>query len=276
MNQTTIADRVYSSIVLLTPAVKQAISEVSSMLSQPSPSLTFITAKPGAGLSTVVRGLLEHFDLHNHSTIVLARGGLELDLLPSQMLLHNYGFESLTGGHGYSAKNPINNSVANLIKMVCPRAIIVDDYLNGVVKTADRKKHIDIWRRLARPPFSLSVILAGQSTRVNLGEVESDKQYQIFVIREWSADALFTRYLDEISQIAETHFGIYMNLASHATELFAASGGNTGELIERIRQCAINLILTGRNNLASELISRPMKEIVLSNARLYIASPFSR
>lgn len=261
--------RIHEEFRVLTPKVQKISDAIGSTLSahNKSGSLHIIIGDPGSGCSTAIQLSRRRVRRQFKHIVTLNPAAFDEVLNPWECLLMHYGLR-----YSHSDLRPkedsIPNAIIKLIKQADIDCIIVEDFLEGLNKPEERRRVIEIWSNLARHPVCVNVILS-TNNHVCGTIVVNDETATIYRIHNWQQDEEFSLYIDKLQKMLRDDFKCEVNLAGSKTLLYNLCSGNTGNLINLVREYAVAELLscTSLNSLNIEFL--PLMRMIKKNAILF-------
>ncbi|MCV4275822.1 hypothetical protein OH710_24580 [Pseudomonas capsici] len=254
-------------LVLRTPQVEVSIQQMTTALKTDADSVIYLSGPTGSGVSTVLAETAKRLEGGNGKTcFTLARPEIDDGYLPSEYLLHHFGFRFTSRPFQYNRKLP--PEVVALGGILTHSIILIEDYLAGVASLEQKRTHLHQWSQLAALPSSLSIVLAGPSDHIKGSWASHQPHGQTVVIEGWRFSDLFHNYLGEISSLIYAMYRLEVDLSRHAGSLFTLSQGNTARILEYIRECVRHLILSAKKGASAQLFKLSLRDIVHANAKL--------
>lgn len=264
------AFRVDQHLVLRTPQVETAIQQMISVLQSEADSVVYLSGLSGSGVSFALNETTRRFDHANGvRCFMLARPEVDDDYLPSEYLLHRFGFRFGARTRPSHYHKTLPREIIELGSMLPHSIMLVDDYLAGVGNLAQKRTHMYQWNELAAPPISLRFVLAGPSNHIKGSCASHELNGRTICIEEWRFNELLQQYLSDFSLLIYQMYEIDMDLPRYAKPLFKHSQGNTALLLDYIRECVRRTILSAEKGVSAKLFKLSFREMVHSNAKLF-------
>lgn len=253
-------------LVLRTPQVEAAIQQLTTSLRTEAEPVIHLSGLSGSGVSTVLAETsqcLNHAD--DQTCLTLARPEIDDGYLPSEYLLHRFGFRFSARAFQHNRK--LLPEVIALGGILTRSIVLVEDYLAGVASLEQKRTHMHQWNQLAAPPISLRIVLAGPSDHIKWSWASHQPDGRTIFIEEWRFNDVFHDYLKDLSSLVYRTYELDVDLSLYAKPLFKLSRGNTARLLEYLRECIRHIILSAGAGDCAELFKLSFREIVHANAK---------
>jgi hypothetical protein len=255
-------------LVLRTPQVEAAIQQMITALQNEADPVIYLSGLSGSGVSTVLAETSQFLNRASSKTyFTVARPEIDDGYLPSEYLLHHFGFKFATRAFQHHKK--LSPEAIALGGMLAQSIILVEDYLAGVASVEQKRTHMHQWSQLAAPPISLRIVLAGPSDHIKWSWASHRPTGRTVLIEEWRFNDLFRNYLKDMSSLIYSTYKLDIELPLHAKSLFKVSQGNTARLLEYLRECVRRTILSAETGVCAKLFKLSFREIVNANAKSF-------
>ncbi|KPY70728.1 hypothetical protein [Pseudomonas syringae] len=251
-------------LVLRTPQVEAAIQQMMAALQTEADPVIYLSGLSGSGVSTVLAETSQRLGHANGTAcFTLARPEINDQYLPSEYLLHHFGFRFATRHY----HKVLPREVFALGGILAHSIMLIEDYLAGVASLEQKRKHMHQWSQLTAPPISLRIVLAGPSDHIKGSWASHRPNGRTICIEEWRFNDLFRNYLKDISSLVYRTYELDVDLPLYAKSLFKLSRGNTARLLEYLRECVRRTILSAETGVCAKLFKLSYREIVYANAK---------
>jgi hypothetical protein len=268
---TKLSSETHERIALRTPQVASAVQDAVSVLrSATSPSILSVSGRPGSGLSAAMDGIFEALQSNGDVAVFkLKQTVADTDVMPTEKLLRHFGFAWDYDAVRSTAARPLSKPIQELANMLGPSILLVEDYRNDVGSRQLSNEYLKICERLTASPCRLRVVLVGPNQSVSKLSGLRDAATRDLYIREWQCDQSLIDYLDRLSIVIKSEFGLSVQLSKYAIFIHKLSIGNTARMLEFIRQVAIHCLLTRSTEIPGHLFNLSLKDLVYSNACIH-------
>lgn len=264
------AFEVDQQLVLNTPQVEAAIVQIITVLQSDPYSVVYLSGLSGSGLSTALTEALKRlYHVNDAHRFMLARPEIDDGYLPSEYLLHYFGFRFIANSKSPQYSKGLSKEAISLGGILTGSIIFVDDYLAGVANLAQKRTHLRQWNQLAEAPLSLRIVLSGPSDYIKSTWESHQVSDRTILIQEWAFDENFLKYLNGISSLIYKLYEIDVDLPLYASSLFSLSQGNTARLLDYIRECVRYAIFSAEKGFPTKLLKMTFREVLHTNAKLF-------
>lgn len=263
--------QIYSKLNIPTEPVVTTVNTIVSMLSSKSEagSLHVILGKAGSGCSTALKMCRRRLRRRFRNTVVLRSFPLDEEFNPWKLLLQYYGLhynESDLKTKTTSVPRPVIDLIENA-EIDC---IIFDDFSDGLNKPGERQQAIEAWLALARHPACVTVIVTTHKP-IDGKRLSGEEIATIHRINEWNDDEEFSSFISRLQEMLQDKFHIRVNLNDSRDQHFKLCHGNTGNLLDLIRECAVKELLSPSDTNFDATKHSSLKSTIKQNAFLFAA-----
>ena len=188
---------------------------------------------------------------------------------PWGLLLEYYGIHF----HATDLKvktGSIPRPIITLIEHAEIDCIIVEDFLEGLDRPQEKQRAVEAWLSLVRHPTRLAVIVT-TNNHACCKNLADESLVTIHRIQEWNEDDKFSLFIDKLQEVLRGEFNIMVNLAGQKNLMYKFCNGNTGNLINLIREYAVAELLDLKHPSSGTTEYLPLMSAIKKNAILFVA-----
>lgn len=270
-NLFTEISRIHNKFSVLTPQVENVAKTIGSTLSirDKTGSLHIILGDAGSGCSTAIEMSRRRVRRKLRNIVTLRSLALNEESNPWRLLLDYYGIHYEDADLKVKM-NSIPRPIIDLIEHAEIDCIIVEDFLEGLNKPAERQQAVGAWLSLARHPIRVAVIVS-TNNRALAKRLADEEPAIIHRIHEWNENDKFSLFIDKLQTVLWDDFNIRVDLVGSKNLLYKFCNGNTGNLINLIREYAVAELLALSNANLGTTEYLPLMSIIKKNAILLAA-----
>jgi len=237
-------------------------------------SLHIILGKTGSGRSTAIQLCRKRLQRNLKNVIVLRPSPLDEEFNPWRLLLQYYGLD-FDESDLKIRTSYIPPPVIDLIELAEIDCIVFEDFSENLYKSADKQKAVEAWLSIALHTVCVDVILSTHDTAY-AKRFANEESVTIHRIDEWNDDQEFSLFIGELQYNLQTKFKITVNLSVGRDQLYKLCDGNTGNLLNLVREYAVAELLSPSfaNSDVAEYLS--LKNMVGQNAILFAVKSSQR
>ncbi|VVN00318.1 hypothetical protein PS662_03312 [Pseudomonas fluorescens] len=270
-NLTAKIKRIHNQFSSPTPQVVSATNTIVAALLNTNKvgSIHIILGKTGSGCSTVIQMCRKRLRRKFKNIVLLRSAPLNEEFNPWRLLLQHYGLY-FDESDLKTKKTSIPRLVIDLIAHAAIDCIIFEDFSEGLNKSAEKQQAVKAWFSIARNSVCVDVILSTHNPS-SAGWFENEESVTCHRIDEWEENLQFSLFIGELQESLRVKYKIGANFSAHGNQLYKLCNGNTGNLLNLVREYAVAELLSPSNADSQVTECLSLKNVVRHNAILFAA-----